>query len=455
LKRYLYTFNISIQAVFLNRFRSMLTALGIIFGVAAVISMMAIGSGAKKEILDQIKLVGVNNIIIKPILKGKQKSENTDQQDSQKEESMSKEKFSPGLSLKDAEALREFIPSISNISPEVNYETFIVKDGVRSPAKLSGVTPDFFRVFNLGLSQGQMFSEEQMNMGKSVCIIGPIVKSKFFKQQNPIGQYIKCGNIWLMVIGVLENRNVTKNATENLDISDYNNMIYAPIQTLLLRFKNRSAITADMLGEGGGDDYGDIVIFSSGEGGSDEGNMNELDKIVVQVKSSEQMDATIEVMKRMIKRRHSGVDDFEIKVPEQLLKQEQRTKDIFNMVLDIIAGISLLIGVLGICNIMLASVMERTKEIGIRLAIGATRQDIVFQFLTEATIISLGGGITGIIIGILLSKIIMQVTGILTIVSTWSVLISFGVAATVGIVFGYMPAKRASMQDPVESLRYE
>jgi putative ABC transport system permease protein len=149
------------------------------------------------------------------------------------------------------------------------------------------------------------------------------------------------------------------------------------------------------------------------------------------------------------------VDDFEIKVPEQLLKQEQRTKDIFNMVLGVIAGISLLVGGIGIMNIMLASVMERTKEIGIRLAIGATRQDIVFQFLTEATIISLGGGITGIIIGILLSKIIMQVTGILTIVSTWSVLISFGVAATVGIVFGYMPAKRASMQDPVESLRYE
>ncbi len=432
----------------------MLTALGIIFGVAAVISMMAIGSGAKKEILDQIKLVGVNNIIIKPILKGKQDSKDSEDQDSQKEESMSKEKFSPGLSLKDAEALRTYIPSISNISPEVNYETFIVKDGVRSPANLSGVTPDFFRVFNLSLSQGQMFSQEQMEMGKSVCIIGPVVKSKFFKQQNAIGQYIKCGNIWLMVIGVLENRNVTKNATENLDISDYNSMIYAPIQTLLLRFKNRAAITSDMLGEGGGSDYGDFVVFSSSEG-DEAGNMNELDKIVVQVSSSEKMDATIEVMKRMIKRRHSGVEDFEIKVPEQLLKQEQRTKDIFNMVLGVIAGISLLVGGIGIMNIMLASVMERTKEIGIRMAIGATRKDIVIQFLTEATIISLAGGITGIILGVVLSKIIMQVTGILTIVSTWSVLISFGVAATVGIVFGYMPARKASLQDPVESLRYE
>lgn len=432
----------------------MLTALGIIFGVSAVIAMMAIGSGAKQEILDQIKLVGVNNIIIKPIVKSKNQNENSEDQESTKEESMSKEKFSPGLNLKDAEAIRSFIPTVSNISPEVTYETFIVKDGVRSPANLSGVTPDFFTVFNLSLSQGQMFSKEQMDMGKSVCIIGPMVKTRFFKQQNPIGQYIKCGNIWLMVIGVLENRNVTKNATENLDISDYNNMIYAPIQTLLLRYKNRSAITSDMLSEGGEYDYGDMVIFSSG-GEGEAGNMNELDKIVVQVKSSEQMDVTIDLMKRMLKRRHSGLDDFEIKVPEELLKQEQRTKDIFNMVLGVIAGISLLVGGIGIMNIMLASVMERTKEIGIRMAIGATRKDIVIQFITEATIISLSGGIIGIILGILLSKIIMQVTGILTIVSTWSVLISFGVAATVGIVFGYMPAKRASVQDPVESLRYE
>jgi putative ABC transport system permease protein len=430
----------------------MLTALGIIFGVAAVISMMAIGSGAKKEILDQIKLVGVNNIIIKPKSESDSKKGGNTEKDSQEGQSQVKAKYSPGLTLKDAYAIKSIIPTVSKVSPQVEYKTYIIKDGVRSPAKLSGVTPDFFEVFNLQLSHGLMFTNEQLKMGKSVCIIGGLVKTRIFKQQDPIGQYIKCGNIWLMVIGVLENRNVTKNATENLDISDYNNMIYSPIQTLLLRFKNRSHISADQFSNGEESDFSETEVYENGE---ESVGTNEIDKIIVQVKQSNQMDGTTQLLKRMVQRRHNGMEDFEIKVPEQLLKQEQRTKDIFNIVLGVIAGISLLVGGIGIMNIMLASVMERTKEIGIRMAIGATRKDIVTQFLMESTIISLSGGITGIILGIILSQLIMQVTGILTIVSMVSIIISFGVAATVGISFGYMPAKRAAMADPVVSLRYE
>ncbi|MHC1708350.1 MAG: ABC transporter permease [Bacteroidales bacterium] len=457
MKRYFYTFNISLEAVFINKSRSLLTALGIIFGVAAVIAMMAIGAGAKQEILDQIKLVGVNNIIIKPIIKGKS-DKNSDQNSSSGESSQgkeSKEKYSPGLTVKDAEAIKKHIPSVSKVSPEVNYETFIVKDGVRSPAKLNGVTPDFFEMFGLDIHQGQMFNQEQLEMGKSVCIIGPVVKTKLFKQQDPIGQFIKCGHVWLEVIGVLENRNVTKNATETLDISDYNNTIFAPIQTLLLRFQNRSLINPDDLGEGGGYyDYGDFAVSYSSDGGA-ANNKNELDKITVQVSETEMVGPTTEVLKRMISRRHSGVDDFEIKVPELLLKQEQRTKDIFNVVLGVIAGISLLVGGIGIMNIMLASVMERIKEIGLRMAMGATRKDIIVQFILEATLISLTGGIIGIFLGVVMAKLITQITGILTIISGLSIIISFGVSATVGILFGYMPAKKAATQDPVESLRHE
>jgi putative ABC transport system permease protein len=449
-KRYLYILNISLEAVYLNKFRSLLTALGIIFGVAAVISMMAIGSGARQEILDQIKLVGVNNIIIKPIIKGN-KNNKEEKEEGKKENSTLKENFSPGLTLKDAKALGSFIPTISKVSPEVNYETFILKDGIRSSAMLCGTTPDFFSMFGLELQQGQMFTVEQMEMGKSVCIIGPVIKTKFFKDQNPIGQSIKCGTIWMEVIGVLEGKNLTKDAPENLDISDYNNTIYAPIQTLLLRFYNRSVVNPNA--EGGMFDGGDFAISYGGE--NKEGHKNELDKITVQVKESGMMTQTTEIIKRMLLRRHAGVTDFEVKVPELLLKQEQRTKDIFNIVLGVIAGISLLVGGIGIMNIMLASVMERTKEIGIRMAMGATKKDVITQFLTEATILSVSGGLIGILLGVILSKVIMQVTDIKTIISGGSIILSFGVSATVGIIFGYWPAKKAASQDPVESLRYE
>jgi putative ABC transport system permease protein len=191
------------------------------------------------------------------------------------------------------------------------------------------------------------------------------------------------------------------------------------------------------------------------ESSSSDKSSGQIDKIVVQVKESSLIKPTVEILKKMMVRRHAGVEDVEIKVPELLLKQEQRTKDIFNIVLGAIASISLLVGGIGIMNIMLASVMERIKEIGIRQAIGATKRDIVLQFLMEATLLSLSGGLVGIILGLALSKIIMELTDILTIVSPLSVIISFGVSASVGIIFGYMPSQRAAAQDPVESLRHE
>lgn len=456
-ERYKYLFNIALEAVFLNKFRSVLTALGIIFGVAAVITMMAIGNGAKKEILDQMKLVGVNNIIITPKPeKGKDKntgstSESTESTDQGTEKN--KGKFSPGLTLKDAESIGSIIPTVSKVSPEVIFETDIVKDGVKTTAKFTGVTPDFFTVFGLELDAGEMFNSEQLKDGKAVCIIGPVIKSKFFPVEDPIGKDIKCGPVWLRIIGVLKKREISQSSIDNLGISDYNNSLYTPIQTILRRFRDRSMITSSSLH--GGTVYSDgwstmYMDQSSGETGK-----NQIDKIVVQVKESSQIAPTTEILKKMMVRRHAGVEDVEIKVPELLLKQEQRTKDIFNIVLGAIASISLLVGGIGIMNIMLASVMERIKEIGIRQAIGATKRDIVLQFLMEATLLSISGGLVGIILGIALSKIIMELTGILTIVSMVSILISFGVSASVGIIFGYMPSKRAAKQDPVESLRYE
>lgn len=454
MERYFQIVSIALEAVFANRFRSILTALGIIFGVAAVIAMMAIGNGAQKEILDQIKLVGVNNIIISP----KVEKNNNSGSDEEEGKSTTK-KYSPGLTLKDARSIAEILPTVDKVSPEVIYETSIIKDGMRSSATITGVSPDFFKVFNLQLSQGIMFTENQMQRGGAVCIIGPKISAKFFPKENPLGKFIKCGNLWLKVVGILENINVASANVQDLGISNYNVNIYAPVSTILLRYKDRSAITAASL-HGGSESVtvfggGGMFSFSSSSDESEESNYNQVDKIVVQVKESGQLKATVDVIKKMLIRRHAGVEDIEIKIPELLLKQEQRTKDIFNIVLGAIASISLIVGGIGIMNIMLASVMERIREIGVRMATGARKRDIVFQFLSEATIISISGGLIGIILGIAISKIIMQATGILTIVSPLSIFVSFGVSVAVGIAFGYMPAKRAAEQDPVESLRHD
>lgn len=454
MERYWEILQVALEAVFANRSRSILTALGIIFGVAAVIAMMAIGKGAQQEILDQIKLVGVNNIIVQARFEKGSSSEESSEENGQQQ----RKQFSPGLTLQDAESIQAIIPTVSRISPEVTYETSIIKDGIRQQAKLNGVTADFFEVFNLNLAAGTMFSSEQSIDGSPVCIIGPAIKTKFFALEDPIGKQIKCGNIWLKVIGVLEGKKVGKQSVEDLGITDFNNNIYAPIQTVLLRFKDRSLINEGSI-SGGSETVvfsgNSMMSFSSSSTDDEDANYNQLDRIVVQVDDSENLGATTKILNQMLKRRHMNVEDFEITVPELLLKQEQRTKDIFNIVLGAIAGISLLVGGIGIMNIMLASVMERIREIGVRRSIGATKRDIIFQFLSEATLISISGGLFGILLGVVMARIIMQTTDILTIVSAWSIIISFGVAATVGIVFGYLPARKAAQQDPVESLRHD
>ncbi|MFP4459881.1 MAG: ABC transporter permease [Candidatus Zixiibacteriota bacterium] len=431
LKRYGHNINVALEAVFANRFRSVLTALGIIFGVGAVIAMLAIGAGAQKEILEQIKLVGVNNIIIEPVIKELDMNEKEDDKG-----------FAPGLSLLDAKSIEEHIPGVKYISPEVIYQTDVARSGITHEGKLSGVRPVFFKVFNLELAEGNMFSPKQREKALPVCIIGWEIKARFFPKGNPIGQVIKCGNVWFEVIGVLQNRSVGEKESENLGISVYNNTIYSPIETVLLRYKDRSLVTQSMIEWQ--DESEDEVKRHN----------NQLDKIVVQVEETEQLLPATSVIRRMLKRRHNQKENFEAIIPELLLKQQQKTKDIFNIVLGAIAGISLLVGGIGIMNIMLASVMERTREIGIRRAIGATKSDVVFQFLAEATIISLTGGLTGIALGIALAKMITRITDILTVITPGSIIISFGVSVFIGLLFGYLPARRAANSDPVTALRY-
>jgi len=434
-----------------NQLKAFLTALGIIFGVAAVISMMAIGKGAKQEILDQIKLVGVNNIVITPVIKQDNNSGESSSGNDQQSDKKDVRKFSKGLTLLDAEGIKDVVPEINKISPEIIIESRVLYNGKQKPVKIFGVGNTFFELFNLCLREGRFFDNYQLEHGLPVCIIGENVRSKLFDKVNPVGQKIKCGNVWLKVIGILEKRNMTDATAEKTGVSNSDNELYIPVRTMLLQFVNRSLITAQSL-------RGDMVIddgFVMFNNQQAKNNHNQLDKLVVQVKETENINTTVEILNRYFLRRHSGIKDFEIKVPELLLKQQQRTKDIFNIVLGLIASISLIVGGIGIMNIMLASVLERIREIGIRQAIGATRKDISFQFIAESVLISLSGGFIGVLLGIIISKLVMKFAGILTIISPFSVLIAFCVSAAVGIIFGYVPAKRAAEKDPVESLRHE
>ncbi|HMT66001.1 MAG TPA: ABC transporter permease, partial [Bacteroidales bacterium] len=446
---------IALESILSNKLKSALTALGIIFGVAAVISMLAIGKGAQQEILDQIKMVGVNNILISPIVQEKDAAE--------EEGEKQLNKFSRGLTLLDVEAIRSTIPAVKRISPEISFNSTIVLSGMRHTAKLVGVSNDYFELYNLPLSQGAFFNDYQEEYGIQVCIIGANIRAKFFSQVDPIGQYLKFDNVWLKVMGVLEKTNVSLTGFEEQGVNVYNDNVYIPIKTMLMRYQNRALVNTKLASEasvhvfgGGRGGRGRVVVSSTNASTANaETNYNQLDKIVVQVAETEQLTPTTEVLSRMMLRRHSGVKDFEITVPELLLKQQQRTKDIFNIVLGAIASISLIVGGIGIMNIMFASVMERIKEIGTRMAIGAKKMDIVVQFLSEAVLISVSGGFIGIFLGIILAVLIQKIAGITTIVSFFSVVVAFGVSAAVGVIFGYSPAKRASERDPIESLRYE
>lgn len=436
--------NIALDSLVANRLRSFLTALGIIFGVGAVIAMLAIGRGAKEEIMNQMKLVGVNNIVIRPVTEEKKDEDESGQQAKGAEQREDKKKFSKGLSLQDAYSIRKIIPSVEAVSPEMIIEQDVIYSGKSRKLKMVGIEPTFFELNNIGLSSGRMFNTTQLTDGDGVCIIGAGVKRKFFISEDPLGKTIKCGQQWLKIVGVTDEKMISSATKENLGIRDYNMDIYVPIQTTLVRYKNPA-----------------IRIEHRPWFQEDEANNNpqaksphQLDQLIVKVREPEMLTESAGIISRMLKRRHSDVMDFEVTIPEQLLQQQQKTKDVFNIVLSAIAGISLLVGGIGIMNIMLASVLERTKEIGIRMALGAQKSDIVMQFLFEAVLISLCGGVIGIILGVAGAYIVDKVADIKTIVSAISIFLSFVLASSVGLIFGISPARKAADQNPIECLRH-
>jgi putative ABC transport system permease protein len=446
----LFSLRTAIEAVGHNTLRASLTSLGILFGVASVIAMLAIGKGAEQEILEQMKLLGSNNVIITPLVEQKEEKAKDDGTKEPK-------KFSPGLTTLDARSILDIVPNVRTTSGEVVLQTLVTREGRRRSGKVVGVDTTYFDLLNLNVTEGKRFAPMQVADGLPVAIIGHGVKTRFFTTEEPIGKPIKVGNVWLTVVGVLEDRKLSDQTSQKLGIRDANMDVYVPLSTMLLRYRNRAQVTERDVQQASREfnDDPNATANEDAEQRAERTNYHQLDRVIVRVDDASKVTGVAEVLRRMLTRRHNQVVDFEISVPELLLKQEQNTKRLFNVVLAAIAAISLIVGGIGIMNIMLASILERIREIGVRRAVGASQKDILAQFLSEAVLISLAGGVAGILVGGGLSLGIERIAKINTIVSFYSVFIAFGVSITVGVVFGFVPAWRAAKQDPVVCLRYE
>ena len=396
---------IGIEGIFTHKLRAFLTMLGIIFGVSAVISMLAIGEGARRQALLQIQSLGLNNIIIE---------DTNDPQSEEKE---------PGilLSRADADAIQDILTSVQSVTPVVEREYQAFYKNRVADVTLTGSESIYFRVMNLVIDKGGYYSNTDNKLHQRVCVLGSDIANDLFTIEDPLGKKIKIENQWFTVIGILNYQSVSTAGTTELN---FNNHIFVPINSILIRFDH------------------DPVD-------------SELDQIIVQITESRYVISSAEIIEQILNRRHNNEKNYKLIVPEQLLRQSEETQKIFNIVMGAIAGISLLVGGIGIMNIMLATVLERTREIGIRRSLGATQNDIRNQFLVEAMILSLIGGVVGIMFGYVLAYGVTIFSDWETEISLWSIVLSFGVSSGVGITFGYYPAKKASELNPIDALRYE
>jgi putative ABC transport system permease protein len=406
---------VALQNLGRRKLRSFLTMLGMIFGVSAVIAMLSIGAGAESESLKTIESFGIRNIIITA-------------KDFKPEELKQIRTESLGLHMRDVEAIKAVIRPLPLVSAKRIVKTWQVASGKgRSDSRVLGVSSTYADINNLKLLEGTFFLPFDNDSENQVCVLGITAKQKLFGFGNAVGERVKINDQWLNVIGVLADATVgNKSEFEGVKIQNPNNDIYIPIYTSIKKF--------------------DVDALE-----------NQLNEVVVQIPSDpgvnikEQSASINSLMSTM----HRYVDDFSLVVPEKLLEQSQKTQAIFNIVMGAIASISLVVGGIGIMNIMLATVSARSREIGIRRCIGASRADIGRQFLLECLVITSIGGILGIALGVEMARLISDYAKWRTIVSGDAVLLSLCVAVTTGIIFGLYPAVRAASIEPMEALRAE
>lgn len=404
---------LAIQGLIDHKVRSFLTMLGIIFGVASVITMLSIGEGAKREAIAKYQDLGVSNIIVREKSLSNTELENV------------RARFSQGLSLQDAEAIREIVPGIEQIAAQAEKNTDVNYEDKTAKSTVIGITPDFHSMMNYSMQEGSFINQKHYNERLKVCVLGAGVAGIFFKGENPIGKMIKIEDQWLEIVGVLESKSLFTETVGELAARDLNTDVYVPLSLFLNRFTQENILTS------------------------------EIQQLTVKINNSNRLVEASRVIDEILKRRHFNNEDYSIVIPFELLKQEEKERQIYNILLGAIAAISLLVGGIGIMNIMLATVMERTREIGIRRAVGARKKDIMSQFVTEAVVISITGGLIGVFAGIVLSLTVTLFTEVSTFIRPYSILLAFSFSVLVGICFGYLPAKNAANLEPVDSIRQE
>lgn len=412
---------LGLKSLWLHRLRSLLTALGIVFGVSSVIAMLAIGEGASFEAQEQIRKLGSQNIIVRSV------------KPPGKNETGNRRSFviDYGVTARDVRQMLATIPGIRMIVPNREINDYVTFRTRRVDTKISGVIPLFPEMRNRRLLEGRFFNLIEMEARRNVCVLNREAAQELFLLDEPVGSTVKLDDTYYRVIGVLDS--ATALPEEETAGNEGRFEMFIPLETMLER-------------------YGDVIFKS--RTGSFEAEKVEFHEVTVVVEDPEVVEAKANAVRHLMESNHDE-PDFEVIVPVELLQQAERTKRIFNIVLGSIAAISLVVGGIGIMNIMLASVTERTREIGIRRALGGRRRDITLQFLVEATLLSGVGGLLGVGLGLAVPAVVTHFSGMITVVKPWAPGIALSISVLIGVVFGLYPALRASKLSPVDALRHE
>lgn len=425
---------VGMKNLLLHKLRSLLTLLGVILGVGSVIAMLAVGEGSKKEALERIRNLGADNVIIRTV-RPSYEDEDEGRSRSSDDDDTRPNVVQYGLTHSDLDVLRSTLPTISRAVPVALTNTHVSRQRNRMPnARVLGTTTEFIEIKRLNVERGRFISAVDISNSWNVVVLAAGAAQSLFQFEDPLGEHILIGDDVYRVVGVLAGQSSGNNTPGAVGQKDLNNDIYVPISCVQRRLGEMQEVRAS-----GGRSF----------------ERTELSEITLTVGEERFVSQTAEMARQVLERRHADAKDFSIQVPLELLAQAMEEKRMWNMVLGSIAGISLLVGGIGIMNIMLASVTERTKEIGIRRALGATKRAISVQFLVETIILSSTGGVLGVILGVTIPTVVSMLTDLDTVISWWSVVLSFAISVGVGVVFGWYPAQRAASLNPIVALRHQ